>query len=439
MKFTLFLSFTLSLSALAKTPKFDNSKLFVKMKSGATLPSSALVKSTKHLFANNYIVSTSDATKLQTVLSKSQSVISTQKNFYATGKVLPKLETSNQKDLDFNFFGAFNDPKIGKLWSFRDAARNGISVNQSYVAPLSRDKESVIVAVVDTGVDYNHDDLKNIMWKNEAEIADNGIDDDNNGYIDDVFGIDTLDKNDDGTATGDPMGSHFHGTHVAGTIAAEQNNKIGIAGVASTAKIMAIRTVPDNADETDADVVESFLYAAVNGARLINCSFGKSVNEGGMIVNETIDYIGKTYGVLTFAAAGNDYEQDIDTDLTYPASFDSEYLVVVASTSKSGKLSFFSNIGEKNVDLAAPGSGIYSTIKNNKYGNSSGTSMATPAAVGVAAEVLSNFPELGPLELKKVIMESVTPVSRFEGKMVTAGRIDLYNSLKYVLQNYNNL
>ncbi len=439
MKFTLFLSFTLSLSALAKTPKFDNSKLFVKMKSGAALPSSALVKSTKHLFANNYIVSTSDATKLQTVLSKSQSVISTQKNFYATGKVLPKLETSNQKDLDFNFFGAFNDPKIGKLWSFRDAARNGISVNQSYVAPLSRDKESVIVAVVDTGVDYNHDDLKNIMWKNEAEIADNGIDDDNNGYIDDVFGIDTLDKNDDGTATGDPMGSHFHGTHVAGTIAAEQNNKIGIAGVASTAKIMAIRTVPDNADETDADVVESFLYAAVNGARLINCSFGKSVNEGGMIVNETIDYIGKTYGVLTFAAAGNDYEQDIDTDLTYPASFDSEYLVVVASTSKSGKLSFFSNIGEKNVDLAAPGSGIYSTIKNNKYGNSSGTSMATPAAVGVAAEVLSNFPELGPLELKKVIMESVTPVSRFEGKMVTAGRIDLYNSLKYVLQNYNNL
>lgn len=439
MKFTLFLSLTLSLGTLAATPKFDNSKLFVKIKPGQTLPQLKLVKGIKHLFANNYIISTTNAVKLQASLNKLDNVISTQKNFYASGKVLPKLESNRNKALDFYFNSPFNDPKLGKVWSFRDANRNGVSVNKSYVTPLSNQKEEVIVAVVDTGVDYNHEDLKNVMWTNEAEIADNGIDDDNNGYVDDIFGIDTLNKDDQGVASGDPMASHFHGTHVAGTIAAEQNNNLGIAGIASTAKIMAIRTVPDNADETDADVVESFLYAAKHGAKLINCSFGKSVNEGGMIVNETIDHIGQTYGVLTFAAAGNDYGRDIDSNLTYPASFDSDYLVVVASTSKSGRLSFFSNIGEKNVDLAAPGSSIYSTIKNNRYGDSSGTSMATPATVGVAAEVLSNFPELGPLELKKVLMDSVTPVRSFKGKMVTGGRVDLYNSLQYTLENYSNL
>ena len=439
MKFTLFISLIISLSAIASEGRFDNSKLFVKIKEGKQLPSSALIGKVKHLFANNYIVSTTNAVLLEKSLSKSNSVISTQKNYYGNIKVLPKLEKSSNKSFELDFFKAFNDPKIGKLWAFRDAKKNGVSVNKSYLAPLSTEKEDVIVAVVDTGVDYKHEDLKNVMWKNENEIAGNNIDDDNNGYVDDVFGIDTLTKNDEGVASGDPMASHFHGTHVAGTIAAEQNNNVGIAGIASSAKIMAIRTVPDTSDETDADVVESFLYAGEHGARIINCSFGKNKNEGGMIVNETIDHIGKTYGVLTIAAAGNDYGRDIDTKLVYPASFDSDYLLVVASTSKSGGLSFFSNIGVKSVDLAAPGSGIHSTIKNNKYGNASGTSMASPATAGVAAEVLSHFPELGPLQLKKVLMDSVTPVKKFKGKMVSGGRVDLHNSLQYTLNNYSNL
>ena len=254
-----------------------------------------------------------------------------------------------------------------------------------------------------------------------------------------MHGINTLKRRDDGSAYGNPMASHSHGTHVSGTIAAAQNNNVGIAGIASAVKIMAIRAVPNSSDETDLDVVESFLYAAKNGAKLINCSFGKSHNEGGMIVNETIDHIGKTFGVLIFAAAGNDYGRDIDSNKTYPASFESDYLLVVASTKKSGGLSWFSNIGEKSVDLAAPGSDVYSTVKDNKYANMSGTSMATPTAVGVAAEVLSHFPELGPLGLKKALMDSVTPVKKFQGKMVSPGRIDLFSSLQFTLENYSEL
>lgn len=438
MKLTLLISMMISISALAVAPKFDNTRLFVKLHQGANLPEHSLIKSAKHLFGDNYLITTDDALLLQKELDKNLTVVRTEKNYFAGEKALPKINTTKSM-VELFKFKAFNDPRVGRVWAFSDANQNGVSVNRSYLSPLGGQKEPVIVAVVDTGVDYNHEDLRNMMWKNTGEIAGNGIDDDNNGYIDDVYGIDTLTKDSQGNATGDPMASHAHGTHVAGTIGAEQNNNKGIAGIATKAKIMAIRTVPDNGDETDADVVESFLYAAKNGAKLINCSFGKKHNEGGMIVNETIDHIGQNYGVLVFAAAGNDYGRNIDTNRTYPASFESDYLLVVASTTKRGRLSWFSNVGAKSVDLAAPGSDVYSTMPGNGYANMSGTSMATPTTVGVAAEVLSNFPELGPLQLKKVLMNGVTPVKSFKGKMVTGGRVDLYNSLQYTLNNYNSL
>lgn len=437
MKFSLFIALCFSLSALASVPRFDNSKLFVKLKDGHNLSQSKLITNVKHLFNNNYLVSTSSAVELQNALANTDAVISTEKNYYAGGAPLPQKEVT--KSSEFFLFNAFNDPKVGQIWSFNNSESNGVSVNKSYLSPLGVQKEEIIVAVVDTGVDYNHEDLKNKMWKNIFEIADNGIDDDNNGYIDDIFGIDTLNKDSQGRASGDPMASHAHGTHVSGTIAAEQNNSVGIAGISETTRIMAIRAVPDSSDETDADVVEAFLYAAKHGAKLINCSFGKTHNEGGMIVNETITHIGETYGVLTFAAAGNDYGQDIDRNLKYPASFDSDYLVTVASTAKSGRLSSFSNIGKMNVDIAAPGSGIFSTVPGNGYASMSGTSMATPTTVGVAAEVLSHFPELGPLALKKVLMDSVTKESAYRNKMVSEGRVDLFNSLKFTLENYSSL
>lgn len=431
----------LSFSSIAATANYDDSRAFIELRRGAEMPKTQFIKNTKHLFNNIYSVETTNLLKLEEELENNSHVLRVQRNYKSQTKILP---TANDTPKDFsksfflNLSSPFNDPKNSKVWAFRSASENGVSANNYYLTPLSKEKVTNIVAVVDTGVDYNHEDLKDVMWINENEIANNGIDDDNNGYVDDVFGIDTLNRNDDGVANGNPMARHAHGTHVAGTIGATQNNNVGIAGISSAAQIMAIRTVPDNADETDIDIVESFLYAAKHGAKLINCSFGKKVNEGGNIVNETITHIGKTYGTLTVAAAGNDSSNN-DRKPKYPAAFDSDYLLVIASTTSRGRMSFFSNYGKTTVDLAAPGSDVYSTVPNNGYESFSGTSMATPTTVGVASEILAVFPELSPLQLKKVLMESSTKVRRFKNKIVSGGRVDLLNALNYTLENYINL
>lgn len=431
---TLGFSILMTTVAFAASPRLDNTQLFVKMKAGKTLSKSALINEVKPLFSDLYLVKTSDASKLAKLLKNNASVKYTEGDSFSGSADMPEIQkVSNPKGL--SEITEFNDPKISQLWGFDSAANAGMSVHAAY-AKLSTvlTPEEVIVAVVDTGVEYTHEDLKDVMWVNAGEIPGDRIDNDKNGYIDDVHGINTLVRDAQGRALTDPKASHWHGTHVSGTIAATQNNGVGIAGVSGNTKIMAIRTVPDDADEKDSDIVEAFLYAAKNGAKIISCSFGKALNEDGMVVKETIDHIGKKYGVLVIAAAGNS-TQDIDKILTYPASFDTDYLLVVAATQKvsfagTRQMSSFSNYGAKSVDLAAPGSNIYSTMTKNKYGMASGTSMATPNTSGVAATVLGYNPNLSPLELKKVLMDSVTKVDEFKGKMVSSGRVDLLNALK---------
>ncbi len=412
----------------------QRNQLFVKLKPGGILPGSAKIISSKELFGQMVLVKATDAAALARDLKDSAAVDYVQLNSFHGKQRLPEVEKAPLAFESFSEASPFNDPQVSKIWSFLDDKGFGVSVNKTYSVLGSQAREDVIVAVVDTGVDYRHEDLRSIMWVNPGEIPGNGKDDDGNGYIDDVHGINTLMRDSNGVASGNPMASHSHGTHVSGTIAAAQNNRIGIAGIASRAKIMAIRTVPDDADETDVDIVESFLYAAKHGARIINCSFGKKTNEGGMVVAETINHIAANYGTLVVAAAGNDSNPfvrwDIDTDPKYPASFDSEGLLVIAATSSSGGLASFSNVGRKSVDVAAPGVNIFSTIPNDSYGPMSGTSMATPTTVGVLAEVLARFPSLTPVELKKIAIESVTPVSSFKGLMVSGGRVNLYQALQ---------
>lgn len=406
--------------------------LFIKMKKGKALLKSPLIKKSRRLFGQLYLVKTKDAAALELALESHTGVEYVQKDFFGMKRLLPKLEKLEKpkKNETIVDIAAFNDPDVSKLWAF---SAIGMDVHAAYSILPNRPSEEIIVAVVDTGVDHKHEDLKNVMWVNEKEIAGNGIDDDKNGYIDDVHGINTLIRDANGNATGDTMASHWHGTHVAGTIGAEQNNGKGIAGVASNVKIMAIRTVPDDADELDSDVVESFLYAAKNGARLINCSFGKNNNEGGMVVRDAINEIEKK-GVLVVAAAGNDYGNNNDLNLKFPASFDSPNLLVVASTQNNGALSGFTNLGAKTVDVAAPGSNVYSTINENQYGNASGTSMATPNTVGAAALVLQFYPGLTPAQLKAILMGTVTPVASYSGRMVTGGRINLKAALEKASQ-----
>jgi subtilisin family serine protease len=389
--------------------------------------SAALSAGLRHLFGEYYIAQSKNVDSDYLKFNSKSWVEYVDYDYKSSQKLIDKgtpvkLKTGEDEK-------RFNDRMLGRQWHLKAASSHGVSVLETYDRQLSAPRETIIVAVVDTGVDYRHPDLKDVMWTNPGEIAGNGIDDDGNGYIDDIHGISTLERRADGSATSDPMDKHSHGTHVSGIIAASQNNSIGVAGVASSVRIMAVRTVPSRGDETDVDVAESFIYAAKNGARVINCSFGKRVNEGGLIVSEAIDFISREYGTLVVAASGNE-SANIDRSFRYPASFGSEGLMVVASTASRGQMSGFSNYGIKNVDIAAPGSRILSTTPRGRYSNMSGTSMASPVAAGVAAEVLANRPELTAIELKKHLMDNVVGIKSFETRMVSGGRIDLRKSLE---------
>lgn len=426
-----------ALSAMAAEGRFHPNHLFIKMKEGQSLVKSPLIKSSEQVFGDLYLVKTTDAVALQASLRGKNSIAYTEKDFYGGKEEMPKAEMIDPVSFKFKaminaHFGNFNDPSVGQLWAFSNA--NGMDIAAAYSALPNRSANEVIVAVVDTGVDHNHEDLKDIMWENKGEIRGNGKDDDNNGYIDDIHGINVLVRDGNGHATMNTMGSHWHGTHVSGTIAATQNNGVGIAGVASNVKIMAIRTVPDDSDELNSDIVEAYKYAANNGAKIINCSFGKAPMEGDNVVRDVINEISKK-GVLVIASAGNDswgpmMWHDNDTDPKIPAALDNANLLTIASSTISGSLSSFSNVGAKSVDLAAPGSDIYSTMIGNKYGMASGTSMASPNTSGVAAMVLGYFPNLKGEALKKVLMDSVVKVPAFEGKMVSGGRVNLKRALE---------
>lgn len=410
----------------SETPdRFSPDRLIVKIKEGVNFPDIKGVTKVKNLFENVYLVYTNQLNNVEEKLNSNSSIVYVQKDYIRKKDI--NLKSQPIVLMKGQSLAPFNDPDTNKQWALASAASNGVSVFDAYLKSHDS-KSTIVVAIVDTGIDYNHKDLQANVWKNKNEIPGNGIDDDHNGYIDDVYGINTLIRDTNGNATSDNKDTEGHGTHVAGIIGAVQNNNFGIAGIAQKVKLMGIRTVPNDGDEKDSDVVEAFIYAAKNGAKLINCSFGKNVNEGGMAVSDAINYIGKDFGVLVIAAAGND-SANIDEKPTYPASFGSDYLMVVASTEKNGSMSYFSNYGVENVDLGAPGGSIYSTLPNNKFANLSGTSMASPVAVGVAAEILSIRPDLNPLELKALLLDTVTKKSAFEGKIKSGGRIDLLKAV----------
>jgi len=401
---------------------------FVKLKKGKSLPETDLISKSKNLFGELHIVYADNQIVARDFFKSHPDVAYVEGNHKGERQNLVIEEPLEFIDAPQTGMLSFKDPYYSRLWAFKSSVVMGMGVDDAYVNFPRAHKDKIIVAVVDTGVDYNHPDLKNQMWVNKNEIAGNGIDDDLNGYIDDVHGINLLIKK-GGKATGNPMDGHMHGTHVAGTIAAAQNNGVAIAGVSSHARIMAIRAVPNSGDETDLDVIEAFLYAGKNGAKIINCSFGKYKNEKGMAVSDAIKHIGDKYDTLVIAAAGNE-NNNIDKVSVYPASYPNSNLLVVAATTNRGRKAYFSNYGPKNVDLAAPGVGIYSTTPGSRVKSLSGTSMSSPNTAGVAAEILSQYPELKALELKKIMMDSVTKSARFKGKVGAAGMLNLNKALK---------
>ncbi|MBX3413494.1 MAG: S8 family serine peptidase [Pirellulales bacterium] len=323
-----------------------------------------------------------------------------------------------------------NDPSFTSTWGLHNTGQSGGVVDADIDAPEAWDIHtgtgSVVVGVVDTGVDYNHPDLAANMWVNPGEIPGNGIDDDNNGYIDDIHGWDFLNNDND------PFDDRGHGTHVAGTIAAVGNNNVGVTGVNWNAKIMALKFLGANGKGGTVDAIEAINYAAMmkrdHGINVVvtNHSWG-----GGGFSSFLRDAMAAsaTQNILFVAAAGNDSS---DTDLIphYPSSYDLDSVISVAATTRTDALASFSNFGKVTVDLGAPGQAILSTTPNNTYSNYNGTSMATPHVAGVAALLFDKFPNATYQEVRAAILAGVDQTAAMQDVTVTGGRLNAFGALQ---------
>lgn len=275
----------------------------------------------------------------------------------------------------------------------------------------------VVVALVDTGIDYTHEDLAGRIWTNTDEIPGNGIDDDGNGYVDDVYGWNFYSRtNDVYVGTEDA-----HGTHGAGTIAANAGNGVGIAGIVQSdhVKVMAVKALGgSDGSGTTASIIQAIQYAEANGAQICNLSLGSSQNDPALY--RTI----ASSKMLFVVAAGND-GTDLETAPSYPASYDLDNLIAVANIRYDGELDPTSSYGAASVDLAAPGSYILSTTPGDTYSYMTGTSMAAPMVSAAAAMVYSAFPNATLADVKDILLASVHKLDSLTGRTATGGMLDL--------------
>ncbi len=316
-----------------------------------------------------------------------------------------------------------DDSRFSDLWGLHNTGLNNGTVDADIDAPeawdLTTGSTDVVVAVIDSGVDYSHEDLRANMWRNPGEIPDNGIDDDGNGYIDDFHGIDAIDN------SGDPMDDERHGTHTSGTIAAVGNNGIGLTGVCWNCKIMALRFLSRNGGGKISDEIECIQYAVNQGAKIISGSFGEY--DFSRSEKAAID-TARNSGVLFIFAVGNDGENN-ETNPHYPSGYDSENIIAVGASDRNDRLVSWSDYGITTVDVAAPGDDILSTVLNNGYQSESGTSMAAPHVAGLAALLKSYNPSLSWLDIKNLILNNGDKIPSAEGKLLTGSRINAFKAL----------
>lgn len=337
------------------------------------------------------------------------------------------------------------DPLFEKQWGMND-----LGVADAW--KVTKGSPDMIVAVIDTGVDYTHEDLLPNLWHNTKEIPGNGIDDDNNGYVDDVIGWDFVSNdNKPYDLAVEPLellfggGNPGHGTHCAGNVAARGDNGLGIAGVAPQVKIMSLRFISEKGEGTTAAAVKAIRYAVDNGAKVLSNSWG-SEGEGdpndpeNVALREAIQYA-QSKGVLFVAAAGNGhqgkgYDNDTDAKPAYPASYDFDNIISVAALDKENQLGSFSNWGKKTVDLGAPGVSVFSTTVGGKYSDMvldqfgfkvgwDGTSMACPHVAGAAALYWSAHPTKTWQEVKEAILSSAKKIEALENRSVSNGKLDV--------------
>lgn len=324
-----------------------------------------------------------------------------------------------------------NDPAFldGTQWGLHNLGQNGGAIDADIDAPEGWDTlntaTNIIVAVIDTGARYTHQDLAANLWTNPREIPGNGLDDDLNGIVDDVHGLNSIANN------GDPFDDVGHGTHVAGIIGAVGDNGAGVSGVCWRVQLMICKFL-DNTGGSVSDLIQCLDYARANGAKVVNCSF--VTPEFDAILSAAFGSI-RNAGIVVVAAAGNN---GTDNDLApqYPAGYEFDNIIAVTGTTRTDEWFAGFNYGATSVDLAAPGEQIYSTYNGHDadYFFLSGTSMAAPCVAGAAAILLSRFPSADYHEIISRLLVSVDPLPSLVGRCRTGGRLNLSKALGPPLQ-----
>lgn len=351
------------------------------------------------------------------------------------------------------------DPLFNKQWGMVDIG--------TQIGWKSAQGQGMVVAVIDTGVDYQHEDLIDNLWRNPGEAgtddkghdkSSNQVDDDANGYVDDVIGWDfAQNDNKPYDLAVDPIqllmggGNPGHGTHCMGNVAAVGNNGVGVAGVAPQAKVMALRFLTEKGEGTTADAIKAINYAVKMGAKVLSNSWGsegEDPNEAS--ANQALrDAITNSmnHGALFIAAAGNGhqgvgYDNDSDPKPGFPASYSIENIVSVAAIDQNNALGAFSNWGHKTVHIGAPGVAVFSTTVGGNYSDTvidmygikatwDGTSMATPHVAGAAALYWSAHPTATWRDVKNALLNSAKPISSLNGKSVSGGKLNVESLMQH--------
>ena len=322
-----------------------------------------------------------------------------------------------------------NDPKFEDLWGLNNTGNNGrgikgvrgADINALKAWEIEKGSKGITVAVIDTGIDYNHKDLKDQIWVNEAEAnGERGVDDDGNGYVDDIHGYDFANND------GDPLDGNSHGTHCAGTIGAIHNNALGVAGVMADVTLVPIKFLTDSGSGTTENAIRSIDYATKLNVDIMSNSWGG----GGFseALKEAIANASKE-GIVFTAAAGNSGSNN-DQRPHYPSNYKVPGVISVAASTADDSLASFSCYGRKTVHIAAPGKNILSTVKGNAYKSLSGTSMATPHVSGAIGLLLSQEGRIPHDVLKERLMATSVPLPVLRGKVMSgSGRLDAFNLL----------
>ena len=322
------------------------------------------------------------------------------------------LESENEK-----YTTPVRDPRAAEQWGYS-------KIHLPEVWQTGADcSKGLIVAVTDTGVDWDHPDLKANLYTNAKEIPDNGIDDDGNGLIDDVHGWDFE------AESPDSRDDYGHGTHVAGTIGAVGGNGVGVSGVCWNVTLLPVKWMKKGSG-WGSDAIEAIHYSTMVGARVINASWG-GIGESKAL--EDVLKEARDHGVVFVTASGN-AKYDVDAKPWSPGTYLLENMINVAATDQNDVLAKFSNYGLKSVAVAAPGVQILSTSYDGKYSLKDGTSMASPHVAGLAALLLSQRPDLTPARLKQLLMDTAVKLPSLTGKVASGGRVDAQAALAALSQ-----